>query len=244
MTDNNPSKSNNIKLNSNWKQAGKFGYWMALLMSLVTIVSFGLAIMAIPKAGPSCPGPCVEYPYSDIAQFYPFDYIWMIPAIIMMLLYLIVMTIVHHYSMDQKKLFGRIGQNFALISAAILVMDYFVQFSVIQPSVIRGEMDGISLLTQYNSHGLFIALEDLGYLMMSAGFLFTAMVFNGPSRTERVLRAMFIVNFLAVISLFIILTSIMGNDLEYTYELVIISLNWPTLVISGFLIASLTSSKR
>lgn len=31
----------------------------------------------------------------------------------------------------------------------------------------HGETEGITLLTQYNAHGIFIALEELGYLLMS-----------------------------------------------------------------------------
>jgi hypothetical protein len=28
----------------------------------------------------------------------------------------------------------------------------------------NGETDGLSILTQYNPHGIFIALEEIGYL--------------------------------------------------------------------------------
>jgi hypothetical protein len=31
----------------------------------------------------------------------------------------------------------------------------------------HGETEGITLLTQYNAHGIFIVLEELGYLLMS-----------------------------------------------------------------------------
>jgi hypothetical protein len=54
-----------------------------------------------------------------------------------------------------------LGIVFATISCTLLVGDYFIQISVIQPSLLKGETDGIALLTQYNPHGIFIALEEV-----------------------------------------------------------------------------------
>jgi hypothetical protein len=56
------------------------------------------------------------------------------------------------------------GIVFAIISCTFLVGDYFIQISVKQPSLLKGETDGISLLTQYNPHGIFIVLEEVSYL--------------------------------------------------------------------------------
>jgi hypothetical protein len=32
-----------------------------------------------------------------------------------------------------------------------------------QPSLLKGETEGLTLFLQYNPDGIFIALEDLGY---------------------------------------------------------------------------------
>lgn len=79
---------------------------------------------------------------------------------------------------QDKKIYGYIGLSFSIISATILLIDYFVQISVIQPSLLQGETEGIAILTQYNPHGIFIALEEIGYLMMSLSFLCVAPVFR------------------------------------------------------------------
>jgi hypothetical protein len=60
-------------------------------------------------------------------------------------------------------------------------------------SLLRGELAGLSLLSQYNPHGVFIALEDIGYLMMSAALLFAAGVFTRRRRLERAVRRLFII---------------------------------------------------
>jgi hypothetical protein len=41
-------------------------------------------------------------------------------------------------------------------------------------SLMNGQAQGIALLTQYNPYGVFIVLEELGYLLMSLSFLFLA----------------------------------------------------------------------
>ena len=48
-----------------------------------------------------------------------------------------------------------------------------------QPSILLGETEGFALLTQYNPHGVFIALEDLGYFLMGMAFVFLGALFAG-----------------------------------------------------------------
>jgi hypothetical protein len=47
------------------------------------------------------------------------------------------------------------------------------------------ETDGLALFTQYDPHGFFIALENLGYLILSAAFLFVGAAFGRANRLER-----------------------------------------------------------
>jgi hypothetical protein len=42
---------------------------------------------------------------------------------------------------------------------ALIAGDYFIQLTVVQPSVLQGKVDGLLLWSQYNPHGIFIALE-------------------------------------------------------------------------------------
>ncbi len=54
------------------------------------------------------------------------------------------------------------------IATSFITLDYFAQVLVVQPSMVLGHGEGIALLTQYNPTGLFILLEDLGYLLLAA----------------------------------------------------------------------------
>jgi hypothetical protein len=136
------------------------------------------------------------------------------------------MVCLHHYAAPEKKIFSQLGLAFALIAATTLIIDYFVQISVIQPSLMNGETDEISLLTQYNPHGIFIALEDMGYLVMSVSFLCVAPIFSSRDRLEGAVRWTFIVGFLLTLrSLsFLCYTEFIGN----------IASKWPSLPLTGW----------
>lgn len=131
----------------------RFGFTVALLTSAITTITFAIAVMTPPLSGPFCTTGCFEYPYTDITGRFPRDYYWMYPAMLVFLMYLILMSCIHEYAATEKKLFSRLGLAVAIMSAGILITNYFIQVSVIQPSLLRGETDGIALLTQYNPHG-------------------------------------------------------------------------------------------
>ena len=53
------------------------GYYAALLTAIMTVITFGFAMVAVPIAGANCPGECVAYPYMDTASQFPRDFLWM-----------------------------------------------------------------------------------------------------------------------------------------------------------------------
>lgn len=76
-----------------------------------------------------------------------------------------------------------------------------MQFTVVVPSLRGGETEGLTLFMQYDPHGLFIALEALGYLMMSVAFLFAAPVF-ARGRVERTIRGLLVLSFVLALAAF------------------------------------------
>jgi hypothetical protein len=173
---------------------------------------------------------------NTVAQF-PKDYLWMIPAIILMLLYVIWMVSIHVYAAPSKKIFGQIGLSFASMSALILISDYFIQFSVVPISLMSGETEGITLLTQYNAHGIFIVLEELGYLLMSLSFVFVAPVFSSRSRIESAVRWIFSSGFVLAVIALVVFSAIYGLDRQDRFEVTIISIDWLVLIINGVLLS-------
>ena len=192
---------------------------------------------AIPPAGPYCPGDCMSYPYSDILSYYPRDYYWMYLAIFQLFGYLIFIVSNHFITRIEKKLFSFLSVAFALVTTIVLLIAYFVQFSVVPMSMMKGETEGIALLTQYNGHGIFIAMEDLGCITMSISFLFLSFIFSLKNRLERTIRLILISAFLLTVLSFIFYTIKFGIDRSYRFEVATITINWLTTITIGILVS-------
>lgn len=215
--------------------AARFGYYTSIITTLLTVITFGIAINTPPLSGPFCTGSCFEYPYTDIAGRFPRDYYWMYPAILLSFSYLMMMISVHHVASNEKKLYSMIGVAFGLMSAFVLSVDYFIQLSVIQPSLLAGETEGIALLTQFNPHGIFIVLEELGFLFMSISFVFLIPVFYKTNALEKAIKSISIISFLFVLASFASIAMIYGINREYRFEVAVITITWIELIVIGIL---------
>jgi hypothetical protein len=67
---------------------------------------------------------------------------------------------------------------FGLMAATTLTVDYFIQLRFVQSAVLKGELDGLAPLTQYNTHGVFIALEEAGYALIAVAFVFAGLALS------------------------------------------------------------------
>jgi hypothetical protein len=143
------------------------------------------------------------------------------------------MACIHYYASLDKKIFSLIGLGFALIYTTMITTDYFILWSVTLPSIIRGETASLSLLSMYNPHGIFVALESVAYLMMSVALLSIAPVFEG-GKIELALRWIFIIGFILAIGS-LVGVYLMNYDIVI-FEIAIIGIYCPLLVISGVLI--------
>src|SRR5215207_2148528 len=219
--------------------SNRVGLYSAILTALTTLVTFSLAIIAIPNSGAGCRENCFDYPYVNTLSEFPRDYLWMLPAMLLVVFYVILVVSIHAYAAQHKSIYSQIGLSFALIAAGILLSDYFIQFSVVPVSLMNQETEGIALLTQYNAHGIFIVLEELGYLLMSLSFLFLAPVFANRDRLASVVRWVFIAGFVLTMVFLVVISIIYGLDRMDRFEIAVISINWLVLVLNGVLLSVL-----
>lgn len=215
-----------------------FAFWIAALTSAITLITFGLALATLPKSGPFCVEDCVGYPYTDIAAYIPRDFLWMYPALVVAPLFVVLAAVIHERAHVDRKVFSATGIAFAAMAATLLTADYFIQLRVVPPAVLRGELEGLAPLSQYNPYGIFIALEEAGYLLMAVAFLSTGLALAGGSRVERALRSTFVGGFVLVLVLFVALSAVYGFDVEYRFEVAAISVDWTVLIVAGMLLAS------
>ena len=215
----------------------KFGLYSSISLTILIIITFGLAIIAIPPAGPNCPGNCMDYPFRDLLTYYPRDYNWMYAAIFQFFAFIIFVISIHFNAPAEKKIFSFIGVAFALISTTVLLADYFIQFAVVPISMMKGETEGIALITQYNGHGIFIALEELGYILMSISLFFLSPVFSSINRLDKSIRWLLFLPFILNIIAFVLYSFKYGLDRNYRFEVASISINWLFMIAIGILIS-------
>lgn len=218
------------------RYAYQLGFYAALATVVLTLLTFTIAFLTPPLSGPWCVEGCYAYPFSDIASRFPRDYYWMYPAIALFAVYAVLVSCMHGLAVEDKKVFSQIGLYFGWFAAAVLIVDYFVQVSVIPPSLANGETDGIALLSQFNPHGLFIVLEEIGFSLISVSLLFFAPLFSG-NRLERAIRWTFVATFLLTASAFIYNGVTYGIHREYRFEIAVITINWLSLIISGIMMS-------
>lgn len=214
-----------------------FGYYISVFTAILTVVTFGIAVCTPPLSGPFCKGDCFQYPYHDILSRFPRDYYWMYPAILLSFSYMVMMITVHRSMPAERNLFSSVASGFAIISSIILSSDYFIQVSFIQPSLLAGETDGVAMMSQFNPHGVFIILEELGFITMGISFLFLVPAFGGPTRLEKSLRLTIIISFCLTVAAFIAISAVHGIMREYRFEVAVISITWLELIIVSVLLA-------
>jgi hypothetical protein len=216
--------------------ANRVGLYSATLTAVMTAVTFGLAITAVPNSGAGCLENCVEYPYLDTLSEFPGDYLWMSPAMGLVVAYMILAVSIQAYAAQHKKVYGQIGLSFALLASGVLLGDYFVQFSVVPVSLMNEQTEGIALLTQYNPYGVFIVLEALGYLLMSLSFVFLAPVFAKRGRLASAVGWIFVAGFVLTLVFLAAISAYYGLERMDRFEIAAISIDWLVLIVNGVLL--------
>jgi hypothetical protein len=217
----------------------RFGFLIATLTAITTAVAFVMAVLTLPKAGPFCTDDCLAYPYTDFAAFVPRDFLWMYPALLVAPLFVMLLTTMHERTSPARRPFTRIATAFAVMAATTLTADYFIQLRYVQPAVLKGELDGLAPWTQYNPHGVFIALEEAGYGLMAVAFLFAGLTLPKASRVERALGWSLVGGFVAVALSFVVVLTVYGMDAEYRFEVAAITVDWTVLIVASSLLAIL-----
>lgn len=217
--------------------ASRWGTLAALMLAAVAALGFTLGIFTPPRSGPWCAANCTAYPYIDAARFFPRDYWWMIPAFLLAPVLMTVAACVHFCVVPARRLWSLLGVCCASIATALIALDYLIQVLVVQPSLLHHEPDGIAMLTQYNPHGLFLVLEDLGYLFMAKALMLIAMALPSTPKPARSARwTMATVGTLAFLA-FLFMAARFGADMALPFELAVITIVWIGLIPVGILLA-------
>ncbi len=217
--------------------AGRFVFWVPVLVATSAAVALALAVTTPPRSGPWCQAACISYPYTDAAAFVPRDFLWMYPATVMALLFIALVACISYLASADARLYGQVGLAVAVVSATALVLAYSLQLAVVQPSLLAGETGGVSLISQYNPHGVFIALETVGYFTMGVAFFFAASALDKGTRPLRAARFVYRLCAALAVGSLIVLAALYGRNLDYRYEVAALVIDCVALIVSGVLLS-------
>lgn len=213
------------------------GFVAAVLLAFMAAVAFSLGIFTPVRSGAWCTANCTAYPYLDADRFFPRDYFWMLPAVTLAPLFMTLAACVHFRIPQQRRLFSLLAVCFAIASTTLIALDYFAQVLVVQPSLVHHEQDGVAMLTQYNPHGLFLILEDLGYLLLAKAMLLVAIAIPAGASFAKPLRWTMATAAGLVLASFLVLAVRFATDMALPFELAVIAIVWLGLIPNGILAA-------
>ena len=220
------------------RQSSGLVVWIAVLTALMAVIYLAMAITTLPHSGPYCRSDCVGYPYTDVAAFVPRDYLWMYPALVLTLLAVVLMESIHHQLALGRGLLSRIAVAFTTMGAAILVVDYASQLTFLQPALLLGETEGLSPWSQYNPHGIFIALENIGYGLLSFAFLFVGAAMVGtPWKLWPAAGWVFVCGGALVLAALVLYATVYRVRLDYRFEVAAIGVTWLVLIVAPVLLS-------
>jgi hypothetical protein len=193
---------------------------------VLTLVTFVVAVTTLPLSGPFCVADCFNYPYHEAVTRFPRDYYWMGLACLLYLVCLVLLAHILDRALVDRRVPAILALTFGAMSATVLISDFVVQLSVIQPSLLKGETEGIALLSQFNPHGVFIALEEMGYLLMALAMTFAAAALEASRPSHRIAKAALYAALPLSILAFAVVTAVYGIHREYRFEVAVISITW------------------
>ena len=210
---------------------------VAAATAVTAAATLVLGVTTPPRAGAFCQAACVGYPYTDVAAFVPRDYWWMYPGLLGALLFAALALCLHPLVASARRLPAAIGTGAAVIGATALVLDYAVQLMVMQPALQAGETDGLSPWSQYDPHGMFIALENLGYALFGAAFVLlgTALATLRGAAAKAV-RATLVGGGALILAALVVLAAVYGARLDVRFEVAGLALSWLVLTVAGALL--------
>jgi hypothetical protein len=108
----------------------------------------------------------------------------------------------------------------------------------LQPAFLLGETEGLSPWTQYNPHGVFIALENVGYVLLNVAFLFMGVAIVGmPERLWRAAGWVFVSGGALTLAALVLYSALYRARLDYRFEVAAIAITWLVLIAAPVLLS-------
>ena len=159
--------------------AARIGFWAALASASCSVLFLVGAVLA-GVLYPDREWQGVEHwsaTYSMWAMALP-----VVPSLFLTWAFVALLASVHVLARADRKVLSLVGLSFALLYAAILNVNYFLQLTFVRQNVLAGNGGGVALLAMENVQSAFWAIEFLGYGRQCLAALCIAPLFGGWTR--------------------------------------------------------------
>jgi hypothetical protein len=110
-------------------------------------------------------------------------------SLLLALSFVVLMVSIHNYAPSEKKIWSQIGLSFAILYAALLIWNYYLQLTVVRTNPVLYSW----LTMDFTSDTAFWSLESIGYALMGLAAVFVVPIFT-QGRIALVLRWCFAIN--------------------------------------------------
>jgi hypothetical protein len=109
-------------------------------------------------------------------------YLTVLPSLFLTWAFVMLMASVHVLAPEERKVLSLVGLSLAVLYAAILDANYFLQLTFVRQQVLAGHAQAVGLLAMEDPQSAFWAIEFLGYGLMCLATLAIAPLFAGWTR--------------------------------------------------------------
>ena len=164
------------------KHSSDLGFWGSLLTGVLNFMYFVPFVLYQPILHAEWRGLG-----SYAASYKPLPFVaWVVPCMLLPLAFLVMIACLYYQTKGSKRIFGLLALAFAVMYAAVLAPNYYIQLTMVQHNLVNGNLEGLTLWLYAFPYPYSIpgALEGIGFGFMCVSFIFAAGVF-GKSRLDR-----------------------------------------------------------
>jgi hypothetical protein len=213
----------------------QLGARVGMATAVAGLLALAGGVSTPPRSGVFCTNACITHLFTDGAAVTPRDYLWMYPALLLVILLVLMALCIHRGAPRPVRVLSGTAVLLSLLAACAIVIDYAVQLIVLQTSLVQGDSQGLTLLSMDNPHGVFIALEDIGYLLVGVAFLFAGRALPRTSGLQRSLSWLLTAGGTLDLGALVLLSLWYRSDLDYRFEVSAIVITWLVLTVAGIL---------
>lgn len=181
-------------MNRNGNLIYKIGFWSSILFAVLGVLyAIGMVALLFAFPIPEWNG-MKETADSFSTAYVNFYSLCQVAAFASAPIFVIMLCCIDVYTSQDKKVLSKISLCFGVIFAVLSSINYFVQFTSVRQSVLKGQLEGLDQFVQWNPSSAFYSINLLGWtLFLGLSTLFLAGVFSEEKRGKWIGR-LFILN--------------------------------------------------